>query len=223
MHHEILTDRQREGLAVLSRSGLLARFYLVGGTAAALHLGHRRSVDFDFFTEEDLDPGEVLPRLEGSLSLEVRRQSAETLHLMFHGVPLTFLRYPYPLLESTVEGPSGLRLIQQKDLMAMKLVAVSQRGTRKDFIDIYFLCQSGMTLREGMDLLPLKYQGVRFEPYHIINSLQYFADAEKQDIPHMLVPFAWEECKAYFHQVVPPLARSLFGRGDAGQAPPPPR
>lgn len=213
MHDEILTDRQREGLAVLSRSGLLARFYLVGGTAAALHFGHRRSVDFDLFTGEDFDLTEIPRLLQGSIEIEIRRQSPDTLHAVFHGVPLTLLRYPYPLLEPVLDGPLGLRVIQRKDLLAMKLVAVSQRGTRKDFVDLYFLCQSGMTLAQGMEFLAAKYAGVRFEIYHILNSLVYFADAEKQDLPPMLVPFVWDDCKAYFRSVVPALAHDLFGQG----------
>lgn len=210
MHEEILTDRQREGLAVLSGKGLLSQFYLVGGTAAALHLGHRRSVDFDLFTDEDFEPLDIVDRLQGTLALEVRRQSQDTIHLELNSVPLIFLHYTYPLLEPLIDGPGGLRLVQQKDILAMKLVAVSQRGTRKDFVDLYFLCRAGMTLMEGLKLLQAKYPKVKFDCYHILNSLQYFEDAEQQDMPTMLVPFDWEECKAYFQKVVPGLSRDLF-------------
>lgn len=210
MHDEVITDRQREGLEVLRRTALLSRFYLVGGTAAALHLGHRLSVDFDLFTEMDFQTEEIIRTLRGSLPLEVRRQAQETLHLTFNEVPLTFLRYPYCLIDPLVDGPWGLRVVQRQDIVAMKLVAISQRGARKDFVDLYFLCLSGVTLMEGLDLLPRKYPGVRFDRYHMLSALEFFADAEKQEMPRMLVPFQWEECTAFFRREVPALARRIF-------------
>jgi hypothetical protein len=213
LHDEVLTDRQREGLEVLKAQGLLSRFYLVGGTAAALHLGHRLSLDFDFFTEESVDPEELVRTLGGGPELEVRRQAKDTLHTVLAGVPMTFLHYPYPLLEPLVDGPAGLRVVQPEDIVPMKLVAISQRGTRKDFIDLYSLCHAGWSLSQGLELLTKKYAGVRFERYHILTSLTFFADADKQDMPKMLKPFDWEECKAYFSRVVPSLARGFLGRG----------
>ncbi|MBI4606463.1 MAG: nucleotidyl transferase AbiEii/AbiGii toxin family protein [Planctomycetes bacterium] len=212
MHDEILTDRQRNGLEVLRRTGLVSRFYLVGGTATALHLGHRLSIDFDLFTDQEFEPGEIIAQLQSTLPLEVRRQSPATLHSVLNGVQLTFLRYPYPLLDPLLDGPSGLRVAQTRDLLAMKVVAVAQRGTRKDFIDLYFLCRAGRTLEEGLELLPRKYLGAKFDLYHVVNSLQYFTDAEKQPLPAMLAAFSWEECKTFFLESVPPLARKLFGR-----------
>jgi hypothetical protein len=212
VHGEILTDRQQEGLAVLSRTDLLSRFYLVGGTAAALHMGHRLSVDFDLFSDREFDASEVLDALEGTLTLEVRRRSESTLHLQFNGVPVTFLHYPYPLIEPLVLGPAGLMVVQLKDLLAMKLVAVSQRGSRKDFVDLYFLVtECGLALDDGPELLRAKYPGVAFEWYHLMSSLQYFGDAERQPMPAMLRPFDWEQCKQHFQSVVPPLARKLLG------------
>jgi len=88
----------------------------------------------------------------------------------------------------------------------MKLAAISGRGSRKDFIDLYIILRDKPTLREYFDLLPRQYGPNRSNAYHLLKSLTYFADAEKEPLPSMLAPFAWKECKAFFireaHRIV---------------------
>lgn len=80
----------------------------------------------------------------------------------------------------------------------MKLLAICSRGSRKDFIDLYTILRGDITLQEYFRLLPEKYGASRINTYNILKSLTYFEDAEKEPIPRMLVPFSWEECKAFF-------------------------
>jgi hypothetical protein len=85
-----------------------------------------------------------------------------------------------------------------EEIALMKLAAVSSRGSRKDFADLYVILQQGGTLEAYFELLPRKYGASRVNTYHILKSLTYFADAEKEPMPRMLVPFDWDECKAFF-------------------------
>ena len=80
----------------------------------------------------------------------------------------------------------------------MKLVAISGRGCRKDFADLYLILQDEPSLEGYFDLLPRKYGESRVNAYHILKSLTYFDDAESEPMPQMLVPFDWKECKAFF-------------------------
>ena len=80
----------------------------------------------------------------------------------------------------------------------MKLVAISSRGSRKDFADLYTILQNRGTLEAYFDMLPRKYGASRLNTYHILKSLAYFDDAEKEPMPRMLIPFDWDECKAFF-------------------------
>lgn len=212
MHEEVLTDDQRGALAVLAQRGLLSRFYLVGGTAAALHMGHRLSIDFDLFCNEPFDRAKIAEQLTATLPLTITFNRGTTIQGQLNRVRFAFVQYPYPLIRQTLDGPMGLRVIDVEDLAPMKLVAISQRGSRKDFIDLYFLIRGLISLEKIFELLPEKFVGVRFEPFHLVRALQYFEDAEKQDMPTMLVPFEWDECKAYFRRVVPAIARKLLGR-----------
>jgi hypothetical protein len=118
------------------------QFYLGGGTALAIHLGHRRSVDFDWFTQEHItDPLRLAQDLNDQGIVFVTRSIERgTLHGSVSGVQVSFLEYRYPLLQPLVAWPMfGCTLASPEDLACMKLSALAQRGAKKDFIDIYAL------------------------------------------------------------------------------------
>ncbi|WP_041570960.1 nucleotidyl transferase AbiEii/AbiGii toxin family protein [Candidatus Desulforudis audaxviator] len=174
--------------------------YLAGGTALALMFGHRKSVDFDWFSPEQFDPEQLYYRLS-SLG---RTRIAETRRGTFHGfvndIRLTWLYYPNPLLEPLVAANDipGFFLASLKDIAVMKWVAISSRGARKDFIDLYSICRSGYDLEELLSVLPLKYPGVDINSYHMVKSLSYFDDAEREVMPVMLKEISWRAVKEYF-------------------------
>ncbi|MGB9776456.1 MAG: nucleotidyl transferase AbiEii/AbiGii toxin family protein [Anaerolineae bacterium] len=200
----------RANLALVAQTSLAEKFYLAGGTAVALHLGHRRSYDLDFFIpERDFPPALLRQELAPLGSLVVLHESAGTFVGTLNGGQISFFIYPYPMLEPFIEI-EGIRIAALSDLAAMKLEAISSRGTKRDFIDLYQICQSAIPLREVIRLFERKYAGVRYSMVHILKSLQYFEDAEPDPMPEMLVPCRWGQVKRFFREEVRRLMKELL-------------
>jgi hypothetical protein len=207
---EILTDAQRDVLAGLTRLDGIDAFYLAGGTALALHLGHRRSIDFDFFTAGDFDAAVLRERLRGIFGdAPVRSQAPRTLYVELRGVTTSFFAYRYGLLDPPGPTPWRFGLAGLRDIAAMKLEAIAGRGSRKDFVDLYCLCRA-MPLREAFDCFSAKFAGTGADAYHRLRALTYFTDAEAQPLPEMLVPVNWADVRRFFETE----ARTLFESGD---------
>jgi hypothetical protein len=194
LHREALGRSQR---SLLPRVALLAGqhgFYLAGGTALALQLGHRRSVDFDWFREDPIDdPLRLAADLRAAgLRFETDRVEKGTLHGRASGVRVSFLEYGYPLLRPLREV-EGLRLAALEDIAAMKLAAVAQRGSKKDFVDVFAL---GRHLELG-DMLAFyrKKYGVE-DVGHVLVALAWFDDADRERTPMLLQRQSWPNVKA---------------------------
>jgi hypothetical protein len=195
-HDEILTARQRKALHLLGRRTAERDFYLAGGTAIALHLGHRRSVDFDWFlTDRISDP----PRLGGEIReegvpFEIGQIARGTLYGSVLGVRVSFLEFRYPMLDPLVPWPEyGCRLAGLRDLACMKLSAIAQRGSRKDFVDLYALGQTGQTLP---DMLAWYREKFGLEDIgHVLYALSYFDDAEAERMPRMIWKAPWKQIR----------------------------
>jgi hypothetical protein len=195
LHPEILTGRQADVLTEVAPFATSEGFYLSGGTAVALHLGHRRSDDFDWFAPDDFQPLLLASRLRSQVGeVQVLSQDRGTLHAAASAVKLSFLHYPYPLLQPPVPWPEyGFGMASPRDLACTKLAAVVSRGARKDFVDLYALGRSGLTLEEMVGAYRERYEVM--DVGHVLFSLSYFAEAEPQDMPEMLWPVDWEEIK----------------------------
>ncbi|MCG2692158.1 nucleotidyl transferase AbiEii/AbiGii toxin family protein, partial [Microgenomates group bacterium] len=120
-------------------------------------------------------------------------------------VKLSFFMYPYRMLYPFLEY-SGVKMADLKDIACMKLDAISRRGTKRDFIDLFFICQQ-FELKYLLKLFEKKFQKLNVPIWHVIKSLIYYEDAEKNDLPKMLVPVDWEEVKQYFQVQVKQLAQ----------------
>jgi hypothetical protein len=116
------------------------------------------------------------------------------------GIRVTWLHYLNPLLKPLidVEDVPGLRLASLTDIAVMKWTAVSQRGTLKDFIDLYCICRGGCNLEDMLALLPEKYPGTDINYYHMVKSLSYFDDAERETMPVVMKKIKWPAVKEYF-------------------------
>ena len=208
VHPEVMSEPQR---AVLQRLGPLVpakKFYLGGGTAVALHLGHRRSADLDWFAGEPFgDPLRLAADLrDHGLEVAVTGTDAGTLHATIEGVQTTFLEYRYPLLEEPVELPEhGCRLAALEDLACTKLSAIAGRGARRDFIDLWAIFRSGMTLHRALQRYTEKY-GVA-DVAHLLRSLVYFDDAATEAMPVMLWVVSWDEIRQAFEDWVKEAVR----------------
>jgi predicted nucleotidyltransferase component of viral defense system len=181
-----------ELLKVLMQQPLLKDMRLVGGTSLALQYGHRRSVDLDFFgmTTEDVDELTDMMR-ECSKDL-VKGSCTKRIKTYFlNGVKVDVVNYDYKWIDDVVEG-GGLRLASPKDIAAMKVNAVMGRGTKKDFIDVYFLLQH-YSFDELIKFYLQKYTDG--SEYRALLSMSYFADADPQPMPYMYQQVDWETIK----------------------------
>jgi hypothetical protein len=196
-HPEILTPRQQWALVQLGRILTPRGFHLAGGTALALQLGHRRSVDLDWFTSDRiLDPLRVAQELRETGAPFVTTQVAPgTLHGTVRGVRVSLLEYRYPLLRPIRSWRLGeCRLASLADLAALKLAAVAQRGSKKDFVDIYSLALRRFSLRQMLRWYQQKYAVQDIA--HVLYSLIYFDDADRERLPRILWQMDWRTIKA---------------------------
>jgi hypothetical protein len=206
-HEEVLGARQHRALLRLGASSAAARFYLGGGTAIALRLGHRRSQDFDFFTQERFDePIQLATDLHAAGVPFVAEETARaTLYGRVYGTRTSFFRYPYDLLQSPSRYPAfGCRVAHLDDLAAMKLIAVAQRGSKKDFVDLYALCRRYAPLAPLLKKYEKKYR-LRADS-HLAMSLTYFEDADREPMPRMVWKVRWPEIKQAFREWIKDLA-----------------
>lgn len=196
-HPEVMLEDQRRLLRQVGPLATEDGFYLAGGTGVAIHLGHRRSVDLDWFTEAEIhDPLRLAEELRnGGLELQVTSTGKGTLHGMADGTRLSFLSYQYPLLSAPlVWSDYRCRLAPPEDLAAMKLSAIGNRGARKDFVDVYALGRQGFSLRDMLGYYRRKFE-VR-DMGHVLFALTYFDDAEREAMPEMLWDVDWDDIRS---------------------------
>jgi hypothetical protein len=167
-------------------------YYLGGGTAIAIHLGHRRSLDFDWFTQVPIDdPLTLAAQLrERGVAFEVGEIAKGTLHGTANGVRTALLEYRYPHLAPPVAlAAFTCRLASLEDLAAMKLSAIAGRGSRKDFVDLYALGQAFQPLAGLVHAYQRRYAVADLG--HLLYALSYFDDAETEPMPDLLWDVEW--------------------------------
>lgn len=200
MYQNALLPATAEVIKKIQGVSFLQQFYLSGGTALALHLGHRESEDLDFFTPDTFNPQRLQSEVQKIGQLESAEIAEGTLNVFLDTVKLQFLHYPYPLLELTTTW-EGLSLSSVIDIACTKIITISMRGSKKDFIDLYFLLKR-YSLQELFEKVDQKYQGVNYNRTHLAKSLIYFEDADAQPMPRMLQNVEWEEVKTAITQAV---------------------
>lgn len=174
---------------------------LVGGTAIALQIEHRKSIDLDFFGEIDfanLDKGKIFKQFN---TVKTIKSSSNINVLLINGIKVDFVHYSYPWLEDPL-FEKGIRLAALKDIAAMKLAAITGRGSKKDFIDIYFLLDR-FSLQEMMHFYNDKY--FDGSEYMVLKSLTWFDDAEEDPMPEMIKDINWKTVKKTIIQEVKKL------------------
>lgn len=181
-----------ELLNKLSQLPILSDMRLVGGTALALQYGHRKSVDLDFFGTLDCEVEELEDELR-SLGNVCRHRTTKTIRIyQINGVKVVFVDYRrYSWIDKCV-SEGHIRLASPKDIAAMKINAIEGRGSKKDFIDIYYLLKH-FSINELLDFYKQKYP--EFSIFRALMSLTYFDDAEVQPMPFMFDSIRWEQMK----------------------------
>lgn len=165
---------------------------LVGGTALALQLGHRQSIDLDFFGKPAASQDEILNMLETFGLYRIRNRTNNILQLIVNNVMIDIVDYSrYHWIDPPLQYGS-ITLASPKDIAAMKINAIEGRGSKKNFVDIYFLLQQ-YSLEELLGFYAQKYPNHSI--FRALLSLSYLNDAEEQAMPTMLIPTPWEDVK----------------------------
>ena len=194
IYKNVLSQKQIELLNKLK--DILPDCYMAGGTALALQLGHRTSLDFDFYTRDHFEIENILASFQKSFkNIKVERVAKDTLILDVEGVSLSIFYYPYNLIKPSVHF-NGINLASVEDIAAMKMIAISMRGKRRDFVDSYYLLEK-FTLDEIIKLTLKKYSS--YQPMVILKGLIYFKDAEQDDVSRKIKifddNFSWDTAK----------------------------
>lgn len=193
-----VTENMRRVLNDFMRTTIGASFYLGGGTALALQLGHRRSDDLDFFSPTE-DIPTVRPALEDALASfhpTLADSAWGNLVYLANDVRLGFYGYGFPLVAPLVQS-EGIWLASIEDIALMKMDALLSRAARKDFYDLYFICRK-IPFRQLLDLAPQKYANVRDFETQTVKRLVYFENAEADEDPILIQPVSWQEVKEFF-------------------------
>lgn len=214
LHTDVLPEQTREAFSRAVRLDVLPvdEWYLAGGTALALQVGHRSSEDLDFFTEKKNFDTEMLERsLVGAGQWVTTRREQGTLYGIFHGAKMSCIAYPF-FHPSAVHVQCGsLRLLLPDDIAAMKIIAISQRGRKRDFVDLYwFTAVHGDFLSDIISRAVSQYPESNHSMPHFLKSLVYFDDAEDDPMPMIHFKADWESIEAYFRTEVPKVAEKLL-------------
>lgn len=198
LHYETIIPETHSLLEKLSTLPVLEDARLVGGTALALQLGHRTSVDLDFFGRINADSEDLRDILREVGRVEVASVSKNINIFWINGVKVDMVNYPYPWLDLPIVE-DGVRLASLNDIAAMKISAIVNRGTKKDFIDLYTLLQH-FALDEILDMYSRKYSDGSL--FIVMKSMTYFDDAETDPMPNVLNDTTWETVKDFLRKVV---------------------
>ena len=201
---ETIAGATERTLRMLGPHVVASGFYLAGGTALALRFGHRHSVDLDFFSSVLFDEEALIQQVQTFPEFSLTSKAPHTVHCTIGGTKVSFLGYPYPTLFPPASF-LGVPVADPREISCMKISAAASRGTRRDFVDLYFASlQFGMA--EILMWFSQKYAQTNFNRPHILKALTYFEDAEKDPLPAMFVPLDWAEVKRYFGKEIQRLA-----------------
>lgn len=172
-------------------------FYLAGGTALALQMGHRASLDFDFYSQKNFEPLSLREKFDKRFKkVKEIHVAKDTLILDVEGIELSFFKYPYKLINPCLKLEE-VDIASMEDIASMKILAISQRGIRRDFIDIYFLIQK-FGLKKIIELTKEKYP--MFNIYVGLQGLTYFKDADEdleEERFRLFKKISWERIKKH--------------------------
>jgi hypothetical protein len=198
-----------EILPLLKRRGFMRDFYLAGGTGLALQLEHRVSGDLDFFSYKKFNGNSIINTfsLRPDKTFILEEKSEDTVIGILDKVKLSFFHYPYPLL-APLKKISGLNCAGIADIACMKLDAISSRGTKRDFIDVYFIAKDLISLEEIFSLFNRKYKTINYNAVHIAKSLVYFKEADADPLPKMIKAVDWKEVKDFFRQEIKKIVKT---------------
>jgi predicted nucleotidyltransferase component of viral defense system len=202
MHRECFPKKGWALLNTLKPMLLKNKAILAGGTALSLQIGHRISVDLDFFTITTINVESVISAVRRTgQSFRVMAEGEEHVVLDIEGVKFSLFHYDYPFIDQQVRY-QGINVAGILDIAAMKIIAISQRGTKRDFVDTYFILRDIPFYRVA-EHMEKRFGKERVNPILIGKALVYFSDGDSNPEPEYIgAKVEWEKIKTFFRQHV---------------------
>jgi hypothetical protein len=204
LYFETIDTGTLELLNKLQSCSVLADTRLVGGTALALQIGHRKSIDIDLFGTISADEYEISMELNKLGQTTILRKTRNINVYLIEGIKVDIVNYNYPWLKQPITE-SNLILAGMQDIVAMKLAAITGRGTKKDFIDLFFLLKH-FSLNQMLEFYSQKY--IDGSEFLVLKSLAYFEDADTDENPVMLKQENWLKIKTDIRSVLEDYLKS---------------
>ncbi len=201
LHTEAIKGETFELLKILMKDEQLTDFKLAGGTSLALYLGHRKSIDFDLFTEKLFDASSLEQHLIETYDFKVDFLEKNTVKGSINDIKIDCISHNYPYVEDPLTTKDGIRLYGMKDIAAMKLSAIADDGSRlKDFIDVAFL-STKLSLSDMLKAYQQKYKNSN--PMRPLKGLSYFEDINfNEPIQMVRGKYDWKKIEKRLHLMI---------------------
>ncbi len=196
MHQEVLTP---DGIKIWSLLNKFDGFYLAGGTGLALQIGHRISVDFDFFSDKEIDTNLLAKtkRVFEGLSVSSSINNPNELTVFVDNVKVSFIKYPFPVIEK-FHVLDGINVMSVKEIGATKAYTIGRRGTYKDYVDLYYIIsENHASLKEIIDCADIKF-GSEFNSRLFLEQLIFLDDIEDIEIKFLKEAISKKEILDFF-------------------------
>jgi len=212
-HYKALSLKTKKTLDFLSKEKWLEKsnWYLAGGTALALQAGNRKSYDLDFFTKErNFDEKKLIANFIGNNDWVADIEEKNTIYGKLLGVKISFIAYPFFIPKQNFLQYGSVRVLNKIDFAVMKITAISQRGRKRDFFDLYWCANNIEPLEDIIKRLKIQYPLIAHNYHHILKALVYFEDAESDPEPKIYFDADWGKVKKFFLKEIPVIAKKLL-------------
>lgn len=210
---KFIPQETKEAFLFLSRQLWLTNsdWYLAGGTALALQVGNRKSVDLDFFTtKKDFDVKKLLDNFIKNTEWQTDVEEKNTIYGTLFKAKISFISYSSFIPKQDFIQYGLINILSPVDIAVMKVIAVSQRGRKRDFFDLYWCAKNIESLDNLIKKLKEQYPSVAHDYNHILKSLVYFEDAESDPEPEIYFNISWKEVRAFFEIEIPRITIELI-------------
>lgn len=210
----ILPKATTKAFVFLSKQNWIGenKWYLAGGTALALQTGNRKSVDLDFFTtDSNFNSKLILDNFQNDKNWQINfEENSNTLYGELFGAKISFIAYPFFIPKQKFIEYGAIKILHPLDIAVMKIIAISQRGRKRDFFDLFWCAKNIETLENLVKRLKTQYPSVAHDFHHILKSLVYFIDAESDPEPEIYFETNWQEVKNFFEKEVLMLTQKII-------------
>jgi Nucleotidyl transferase AbiEii toxin, Type IV TA system len=213
LNFDILPPQTKKAFDFLSSQNWLegSGWYLAGGTALALQANHRKSFDLDFFTtERKFDTKKVLENFLDITDWKTNLDEENTIYGELFGAKVSFIAYPFFVPDAKFIKYKSINILSSQDIAVMKIIAISQRGRKRDFFDLYWCAKNIEPLEEAIGRLKKQYPSVAHDYHHILMSMEYFEDAQADSNPVINFLVDWKQVKKYFKKEVPQIMKKIM-------------